>query len=202
MRLLTLIVVLALAASAQKKPEPAPAEDDFQRMLDLSHPGPNHKLLAALVGRWDFVGKQAVNSPEPFTIRGSIERKAVYDGRFYIAETSSAEDIPLPMADGSMKPGKYHDMEVEGYDNAKKKFVASTFGNHVGSGITNYEGTYDPATKTITLTAEEELLPGQKNRRIERIKFVDADHYQVAWYIVDGGKEQKVTEVDCTRKKP
>lgn len=202
MRLLTVIVLLALASGAQKKPEPASPEDDFQRMLDLSHPGPNHKLLAALVGRWEFVGKQGMDSPEPFTIRGSIERKAIYDGRFFIAETTSADDIPLPMADGSMKPGKYRDTEVEGYDNAKKKFIASTFGNHVGSGITSYEGTYDPATKTITLSAEEELLPGQKARRTQRIKFVDADHYKVSWYMVEGGKEVEVTAIDCTRNKP
>ena len=49
-------------------------------------------------------------------------------------------------------------MAVEGYDNVKKKFLASWIDN-MGTGIMNLEGTYDAATKSLTYHAEYEPMP-------------------------------------------
>src|SRR5215470_4588351 len=54
-------------------------------------------------------------------------------------------------------------MAVEGYDNVKKKFVSSWIDN-MGTAIMISEGTYDAGAKTLTYTAETEMMPGMKTK--------------------------------------
>ena len=63
------------------------------------------------------------------------------------------------------------------------------------------EGTYDPATKTFTYTAEEEMMPGMKTKVREVIKLVDNNHHTLEWFEDRGGKEVKTMQIDYTRKK-
>jgi uncharacterized protein DUF1579 len=88
---------------------------------------------------------------------------------------------------------------VEGYDNAKKKFVASWIDN-MGTGIMNSEGTYDPATKTLTYYAEYEPMPGMKTKMRQLVKFTDKDHHTMEFLEDRGGKEVKTMEIVYTRK--
>ena len=74
-----------------------------------------------------------------------------------------------------MKDMQFKGMGVEGYDNAKQKFVASWIDN-MGTGIQFSDGTYDPATKTFTYTSEIEMMPGMKTPVREVLKVTDKDH--------------------------
>jgi hypothetical protein len=91
-------------------------------------------------------------------------------------------------------------METAGYDNAKKKFVSSWVDN-MGTGIMLSEGTYDPATKTITYTSEEEPMPGVKMKVRELLKLTDQDHHTFEFYEDRGGTEVKTMEITSTRDK-
>jgi len=91
-------------------------------------------------------------------------------------------------------------MALEGFDNAKKKFVA-TWCDNMGTGIFMSEGSYDAASKTFTYTGEAEMMPGMKTKIREVIKVVDNDHHNFEYYEDRGGKEGKTMEIAYTRKK-
>ena len=81
---------------------------------------------------------------------------------------------------------------------AKKKFVATWIDN-MGTGIMFMEGSYDPAAKAFTYTAEEEMIPGMKMKVREVVKIVDANHHTLEWFEDRGGKEVKTMEINYTR---
>src|SRR5205823_1235560 len=95
---------------------------------------------------------------------------------------------------------KFKGMGMEGYDNVKKKFVASWIDN-MGTGIEFSEGTYDPATKSFTYTSEMEPVPGMKTAVREVIKIADNNHMSLEWYENQGGQEKKTMEINYTKKK-
>jgi len=66
----------------------------------------------------------------------------------------------------------------------------------MGTGVLNMEGTYDAATKTITLTGtEQDPMTGKEMKMRETLKMVD-DHTQVtAMYDITGGNEIKMMEI-------
>jgi hypothetical protein len=90
-------------------------------------------------------------------------------------------------------------MALDGYDNAKKKFVADWIDN-MGTSIAAFEGTYDAGTKTFTYHGEEESTPGTKTKVRETMQILDPDHHVLEWYEEHGGKEVKMMEISYTRQ--
>ena len=106
----------------------------------------------------------------------------------------------MPIQDGQMKEENYKGLEIEGYDNVKRRFVRASIGNHLVSDITFWLGAYDAKTKTITYDYESELVPGMKEKRRERFIVVDKDHYTKEIYAERNGVYVKATEVNSTRE--
>lgn len=108
--------------------KPAFSQDStFQQMLDYSRPGKYHQLLADLVGNWNFEGSRfdwvdSVTSKVSMKLAGSVVRKPFADGRFFIAELTTAGKIQLPIGDGKLLEDYAKAIQTEGYDNVKKKF--------------------------------------------------------------------------------
>jgi hypothetical protein len=96
--------------------------------LDYSRPSAYHQLLAHLVGTWMFQGKFYSGHSNPDSnkvvggFNGSLVRKPFADGRFFIVELTGG-NIQMPIQDGKMKEVAAQLIEIEGYDNVKKKFV-------------------------------------------------------------------------------
>ena len=67
------------------------------------------------------------------------------------------------------------------------------------TGPTNFEGTYDPASRSFTYTSETEQQPGKKTKVREVIKVTDSNHYRLDWYEEHGGREIKTIEISYTR---
>ena len=90
---------------------------------------------------------------------------------------------------------------VEGYDNVKKKFVASWIDN-MGTGIQFSEGTYDPATKTFTYTSEMESVPGMKTQVREVLKVAGQQPYDAGMVREPGrpGKEDDGDQLHARRQ--
>jgi hypothetical protein len=118
------------------------------------------------------------------------------DGRYFVSEHTGT--MTMPGADGNMMDVGFLGVGTEGYDNAKKKYVASWIDN-MGTGILLMEGTYDPAAKTMTYKGEEEPMPGVKFNYRELIKYTDKDHRTLEYYEVHGGAELKVMEIAYSR---
>jgi Protein of unknown function (DUF1579) len=167
-------------------------------MMEMAKPGDNHKHLQQLTGTWSYNVKWWV-SPDapPSEASGTTVSRPVMDGRYLVSDHTGK--MQMPGGDGNVTEMEFKGMAIEGYDNAKKKFVASWIDN-MGTGIMNMEGTYDAATKTLTYLAEYEPMPGMKTKMREVVKITDKDHHTMEFFELRGGKEVKTMQIDYTRK--
>jgi Protein of unknown function (DUF1579) len=194
-----------LSASAPAAAQPAPPagqpnpQEMMKQMMDMSKLNDNHKLLADMDGNWNYNIKMWMNpdpNAKPQESKGTATRKSIMGGRYFVMDVTGK--MQMPGADGKMKDMQFKGMAVEGYDNVKKKFVASWV-DSMGTGIQSSEGTYDPATKTFTYTMEMEPMPGMKQQVREVLKATDKDHMMLEWYETQGGQERKTMEIAYTR---
>lgn len=190
---------LATTACAQatdptktKAPASTGKSDTAAQLLEFSRPGGNHALLGTLAGTWNFQDARL-----PF-VKGILVRKPIYDGRFYTVEITGGK-LQVPVAGGKMKDENYQGMQLEGYDNGRQQFVATSVNNHIGSDIEMQSGTYDVATKSFIYTWESELIPGMKKKNRRVLKVIDATHYSEEYFEDQNGKETKVRQLDYTR---
>ena len=183
------------------QPSAADMQKMMQQMMEMGKPGENHKLLASLDGSWTYTIKFWMNpdpNAKPQESKGTATRKSIMGGRYSVMDVSG--EMQMPGEDGKMKTMQFKGMGMEGYDNVKKKFVASWIDN-MGTGIQFSEGTYDPASKTFTYTSEIEMMPGMKVPIREVIKVADNNHMSLEWYENQGGQEKKTMEINYTKKK-
>jgi hypothetical protein len=193
----------ATASSSSGQPATAGGQPNPQEMMmqmtQLSKLNENHKLLSDLDGNWTYTIKFWMNpdpNAKPQESKGTATRKSIMGGRFVMMDVSGK--MQMPGEDGKMKDVQFKGMGLEGYDNVKKKFVASWVDN-MGTGIELAEGTYDPATKSLTYTSEIEMMPGMKTPVREVLKVTDKDHMMLEWYENRGGQEKKTMEINYTR---
>jgi hypothetical protein len=187
------------APPASGQPGAADMQKMMQQMTELQKPGENQKLLGSLVGTWTYTIKFWMDpSAKPQESKGIAVRKSIMDGRYFVEDVSGKMHMPGP--DGKMKETNFKGMGIEAYDNVKKKFIA-TWADNMGTGIMMSEGTYDPATKTLTYTSEVEEMPGMKTKVREVVKLVDKDHHGFELYEDRGTGEAKTLEINYTRAK-
>jgi hypothetical protein len=188
----------ATSSAAAPSGQPNPQEM-MKQMMEMSKLNENHKLLAAMDGNWNYAIKMWMNpdpNAPPQQSKGIAVRKSAMGGRYVIMDVTGK--MQMPGEDGKMKEMQFKGMGVEGYDNAKQKFVASWIDN-MNTGIQFSDGTYDPATKTLTYTSEIEMMPGMKTPVRELLKMTDKDHMLLEWYETHGGQEKKTMEIAYTR---
>ena len=186
----------AQPASAAGQPNP---QEMMKQMMEMSKLNENHKLLADMNGNWNYAIKMWMNpdpNAKPQESKGTATRKSAMGGRYVMMDVTGK--MQMPAEDGKMKDMQFKGMAVEGYDNVKKKFVSSWVDN-MGTGIAYSEGTYDPASKTLTYTSEMEMMPGMKTPVREVLKIADKDHMMLEWYETRGGQEKKTMEIAYTR---
>jgi len=190
---------LSAAQPASATGQPPNPQEMMKQMMEMSKLNENHKLLADMNGSWNFSIKMWMNpdpNAKPQESKGTATRKSVMNGRYVAMDVTGK--MQMPGEDGKMKDMQFKGMAVEGYDNAKKKFVSSWIDN-MGTGIQFSEGTYDPASKTLTFASEIEMMPGMKVPVREVLKMTDKDHMMFEWYETRGGQEKKTMEIAYTR---
>jgi hypothetical protein len=196
--LTTTLAALAFGAPCFAQDGAKPDEKQMMAaMMEMAKPGDNHKVLEQRVGSWTYKVKWWM-SPDapPMESTGTTSTKSVMDGRYIVSEHTGKMSMPGP--DGKMMDSNFQGMGTEGYDNAKKKYVASWIDN-MGTGIMSMEGTYDPATKTITYVGEEQPMPGVKFKMRQTDKAIDKDHHLLEFFEVHGDAEVKVMEIAYQR---
>jgi len=183
------------------QPSAADMQKMMKQMMEMSKLNENHKLLSSLDGNWDYTVKFWMNpdpNAKPQESKGTATRKTIMGGRYVLMDVNGK--MQMPGEDGKMKDVQFKGMGTEGYDNMKKKFVASWIDN-MGTGIELSEGTYDSATKPFTYNSEIEMMPGMKTTVREVIKVADNNHMMLEWYESQGGQERKTMEISYTKKK-
>ena len=169
-------------------------------LMELAKPGENHKLLEGMIGSWTYKVKfwMSPDAP-PMESSGTTFTKSTMGGRYFISEHKGK--MQMPGADGKMEDAEFNGMAVEGYDNAKKKYVSSWIDN-MGTGIMHSEGTYDPASKTLTYLSEYEPMPGVKTKVREVIKIKDNDNHTMEFFESRGSQEVKTMFVSPLSWRP
>jgi len=187
-----------ISAATSTSAQPSDAEM-MKQMMEMSKLNDNHKLLASQAGTWSYTVKMWMDpKAKPTESTGTAVLRAAMDGRYLHGEYSGK--FKMPGADGKMKEMDFKGNSLDGYDNAKQKFVSAWVDN-MGTGIMLSEGTYDAATKTFTYTGDYEAMPGMKSKVRQVIKIADKDHHSMEYYEDRGQGEMKSMEINYSRKK-
>jgi hypothetical protein len=170
----------------------ASAQDDamMKRWQDYATPGDMQALLAKSEGNWDAeISMWMAPGQEPVKNMATAEVKMILGGRYQ-------ESINK----GSFNGMPFEGISTIGYDNAKKIFQSSWIDN-MGTGVLRMDGTYDAATKTLTLSGKEYDPMTNKEIDIREVyKFIDDTHQVIEMYQTTAGKEFKAMEMRLTKK--
>jgi hypothetical protein len=152
---------------------------------ELPKPGPEHELLKKLAGKWDATmdagGQKSQGVATYKSICGGMWLESAFEGDF-----------------GGLK---FEGHGLDGYDQAKKKYVGIWVDSMQSSPLT-LEGVYDAKTKTMTMTGESRGHDGSPQKVKTTSETKDDDHFTFKMYMVEGdGKEQLAFTIEYTRRK-
>ncbi|HEX7846067.1 MAG TPA: DUF1579 domain-containing protein [Chitinophagaceae bacterium] len=186
-------------ASATEKPKDEPwvvIPDSvmWAKMQEYGKPGPMHQMLASWSGTWtgettmwDYEGAPAQKST------GTAVNEMILGGKYQRTKHS-----------GTMMGMPFEGLSMTGYDNATKQFT-STWMDNWNTGIMTMTGSWDEASKTLTMsgTYPDIFRPGKECKMREVFKVIDDNNQVIEMYGPDQktGKEFKMMEIKSTRKK-
>jgi hypothetical protein len=148
-------------------------------------PSEQHKWLASHIGSWDakvsFMGAES---------KGVWEVKAGPGDLWIFSEFK-----------GDMMGAPFHGMEFMGYDPDSKTFV-STWIDSMTPRAANTSGTYDKATKTLTMKGETQGPDGSPMTMTNVSTYADADHFTFEMKAPGpDGKDMTMMTIAYTRRK-
>ncbi len=132
-------------------------------------PGPEHEILKKHVGTWDVTMKMGGADS-----KGSSTYKMELGGLWL---TSTFE--------GEVFGTKFQGRGMDTYDAAKKKYIGFWCDSMSTSPLL-LEGTYDAATKTLTMTGDGPGPDGKPQKHKSVTKMVDDDNIHFDMYMGDG----------------
>jgi hypothetical protein len=190
-RMLCFVAVAALCGLAFTTSQAGEKKkDDKKDLLTAPKPGPEHKMLAKLAGKWNAKVKSWFGPGEPMESTGILDRKMIMGG-LYLAEDFKGEFAKM----------KFQGQGLIGYDIRKKAYLMTWIDNF-GTGISMNEGKYDESAKTYTFTGEEdnpEFGGKMKTRDVLQIVSNDEQKFEMYRTPLKTGKEHKVMEITYTR---
>lgn len=158
------------------------SQDDMG--MGAPKPGAEHALLKKYEGAWD-----ATNEMMGMTTKATFHCKLACNGFWLMSEYK-----------GDFGGGTFTGYEQMGYDTAKKKYV-STWIDSMSTGIMMMEGSFDAATKTITMTGEGPDMTGKIVRHTGKTTWAD-DNTFIYTMSAPGpdGKEAQMMKITYKRK--
>jgi hypothetical protein len=132
-----------------------------------AQPQPEHQWLQKLVGEWSYEHEADSGPDKPKQKFTGTERVRSLGGLWTLGEGTGA------MPGG----GTANTLMTLGYDPDKKRFVGTWVGSMM-SFLWVYDGSLDPAGRTLTLNAEgpDFSTPGKTAKYQDIIEFVSDDH--------------------------
>jgi hypothetical protein len=187
------LVASSASVRAQEAPAGAPTPDQMMEMMKkLAAPGPGHKVMDRMTGTftakmksWMEPGKPPVES------EGKQTSEWILGGR-YVVDDYQSEFLGEP----------FHGMGINAYDNVKKEYV-STWVDTMSTGIMVMRGSYDEASKTMTMTGSfDDPMTGAPMKVKTVGKFLDDRTHVFEMYMEtpDGGWFKNM-EITYTRAK-
>lgn len=152
---------------------------------EFPKPGPEHEKLKELEGTWDAVmdmgGQKSTATATYKSICGGMWLESNFQGDF----------------GGS----KFQGRGIDGYDQAKKKYVGLWFDSMTSAPL-HVEGNYDPQMKMLTMTGES-LDPSGKVQKVKNVtETKDKDHFTFKMYMIGpDGQDALAFTIEYTRSK-
>jgi Protein of unknown function (DUF1579) len=115
------------------------------RAQEPARPGPEHEILKKMVGHWDMTMKLG-----GMESKGTVVYSMELGGLWLVGNVER-------------ETGKFSGRGFDTFDAAKKKYVA-VWVDSTSARPTTMEGTYDAATKTMTMTGEGPGIDGKPAR--------------------------------------
>lgn len=191
----TLALVAALLIGSALPAQDDEAKKKTAEMMaayaKFSQPGPQHKLLEPLAGKWAYTAKfWMVPSAPAMEMKGTSEGKWILGGRFLVDDVDSSGFAGQP----------FKGLGLMGYDNIQQKYT-SVWIDSMTTGFTMSTGTVDASGKVFTYHKEEvDPLTKQKFKGRDVIKIESNDRHVMEMYKIMDGKELKMMEIVYTRK--
>jgi hypothetical protein len=152
---------------------------------DIPKPGPEHEKLKELEGNWDAVTDMAGQKS-----KATATYKSICSGMWLASDFH-----------GELGGLKFEGRGLDGYDQAKKKFV-SLWVDSIESAPMLSEGDYDPKTKLMVMTGESVGPDGKPQKFKNTTETKDKDHFTFKMFMIQpDGQEQPAFTIEYTRRK-
>ncbi len=175
----TLFLLLCIAAVAWAQP-------GMDEMMKMAAPGPEHELLKSMTGKWKYKLTNYMDPSSPTKTSGTAKGEMMLGGRFSRFEST-----------GKMMGANFSTFSLMGFDRRKNKYFIVEC-DEFGTYTVFAEGDYDKATKTLTLSGENEE-EGTKVPFQFIFKLTDANHMSFSIVMEMGGPKMKMIDVEYTR---
>ena len=166
--LATMVMAFAASAFAADAPKMDPQMAEMmQKFQAYATPGPQHKMLADMAGKWTYTSKMWMQAgAKPEESKGTSTFKMIMGGRWLQHETK-----------GKAMGQSFEGMGLTGFDNLKGKFQTMWIDN-MGTGMMTGEGSFDAASKTLTDTGTFSCPMSDSKTRSYRAewKMMDKNH--------------------------
>lgn len=189
MKTITLFI-FTIALLATQKYSSAQSADDMKAWTDYMTPGTVHEMLAKSNGEWsEEITFWMDPGSQPSKASGSVTNKMILGGR-YQQSTYTGDMMGMP----------FEGISILAYDNGRKIFQSSWIDNF-GTGITNSEGVWDEATKTVNFTGTSYDPTTREVKKIRQtFKIIDDKNHLLEMFTNSNGSEYKTMEIKLTRK--
>lgn len=189
--LLFLLVVFSISLFSQEEGMQQEMSAEQQAWMEFMTPGEMHKFLEHGVGEWNVASKFWMTpEAEPMESEGTAVGEMLMGGRYlHMKHTGTFMGMP------------FEGVSLEGYDNAKEKFISIWIDN-MGTGITRTTGTLDKEKKQIVYegTATDPMTKGDEwFKQVMTIVDENNMHLEIFGKIEDGS-EFKFMDMAFTRK--
>ncbi len=188
--ILATCALLALATAGAALAQGGQNDADMQKMMEMTQPGPEHKMLTRMVGKWNAVGKMWMDpSAPPVESQGTMEYTATLDGR-YFQGTYLGNWMGMP----------FEGRSVDGFDRYAKEYFSYWYDN-MGTGMMAMRGTASADGKVVTMkgTAFDPMVGAEASFKTVTT-WVDDNTIKYEMFSLKGGKEIKSMEMVYTRK--
>ncbi len=173
-----IVAVAMVAGAALALAQGARAQEMTPEMMEtwakFSNPGEHHQHFNDMVGNWSHkVTMWMAPGAPPMESTATSESELEMGGRWLEEEFS-----------GTMWGMPFEGTNLLGYDNFRNEYV-SIWRDNLGTAPMISRGTYDPATKTLTMTATvDDFMTGARDVPVRQvITSADATHSTMEMYM-------------------
>lgn len=191
MRKLTYVLAALILIALLPTRSQAQSPEEMQKWMDYMTPSDVHKMMAEWDGTWqeDIKMWMAPGTPEQ-TMKATVECKMILGGRYQEQRHN-----------GMMMGMPFEGYSLTGWDNNRKVFT-STWMDNMSTGMMYMEGTWDAATKSMTLKGKMTDPMTGKMIDIRQVLYITGkDTQKLEQYSTIDGKEFKSMEIVLIRVK-